>query len=86
MEISKDGTAVTIRMTEEEAARMSVALGAGYESVSRAEYFIRTGLAEEAVRAIARVLRDGVTGMEERLPLEPGVEAQENPRRPRPPR
>ena len=85
MRIDVDGDRVLLELDREEAKRLSIALVAGYESVSRAEYFIRTGLAEATIREISALLmRQQANGGVVELPLEDGVEATENPRRPRP--
>lgn len=85
MHIQVDGERILLALDQDEAKRLGVALAAGYESVSRAEYFIRTGLAEPTIREIATVLvRDELEDGTIVLPLENGVEAMENPRRPRP--
>ena len=86
VEVSGVDDAVVIRLSREEAALMSFALRAGCETTSRAEYWIRHGVAQPSVRA----LQDAVYSVATReldsanCPLEPGVEAEENPRRPRP--
>jgi hypothetical protein len=86
MELAGEAESVVVRLTHDEAMRLRVAIIAGYEAVSRAEYFIRTGLSEPAVRrvadALSEIARDGFGARV--IPLEPGVEEIENPRRPRP--
>jgi hypothetical protein len=86
--IGSNEDAVIVRMTREEAQRLSFAISAGYETVSRAEYYIRHGLSQPQVRqlvdAIETAVRIGRAEMS--VPLEPGVEEIENPRRPRPQR
>lgn len=85
MRIDGIGERVVLQLDRSEAARLAVALGAGYETVSRAEYYIRTGLSEEGVRAIVQALERVRLGDESgELPFEAGVEEVENPRRPRP--
>lgn len=85
MELEADRTQLALRMSSEEAAHLGVALAAGYESVSRAEYFIRTGLSEPQVRALSLALLEGLDSVGVRqLPIDAGVEEVENPRRPRP--
>ena len=42
MEIQLDQSSVTLKLTPDEAERLGVALRAGYETASRAEYYIRT--------------------------------------------
>lgn len=87
MEVQSSDAEVHLRMSREEAARLAVALGAAQESISRAEFFIRTGLAKENIRHVAQVLYDATTGAPQAytVSVEAGVESVENPRRPRPP-
>ena len=86
VEISGDSDVVVLRMSPREAELLSVALQAGYEAVSRAEYWIRNGVTENSVRALSGVVYEVATG--ERASgdctLESGVEAEENPLHPRP--
>lgn len=56
MEIRLEGDFVSVEMTRDEAARLGIALRAGYESTSRSEYYIRTGLSQSVVREIAGAL------------------------------
>jgi hypothetical protein len=84
--IARDGDEVVLRLSSAEAERLTFALRAGYETVSRAEYYIRHGLAQgevrelfAAIRKVAHQEQDAVSAR-----LEPGVEDEENPRRPRP--
>lgn len=88
IEIARDGDHVVMHLSEAEAERLTFALRAGYETQSRAEYWIRHGLAQAEVRelvdAIRQVVRGDVGTRSARL--EPGIESQENPRRPRPSR
>ena len=83
MDIQAGGGSVTLQMTREEAARVGFALRVGYETTSRAEYYVRTGLSQPVIREIAAdlIAADFPASIE----LAPGVEAIENPRRPRPP-
>jgi hypothetical protein len=79
--------AVEIRLDYAEAERLWSAIQVGTE-LSRAEYYIRTGLSQPNVLEILDVLWarvDECVG-EVSVPLAPGLEAEENPRRPRPPR
>ena len=74
-------------MSSEEAKLLSFALRAGFETTSRAEYWIRNGVAQPSVRLLTAAIYEvasGETGSSESA-LDPGVEAIENPRRPRPP-
>jgi len=86
VDIGTDDDAVVVRITREEAQRLSFAISAGYETVSRAEYYIRHGLSQPQVRqlvdAIKTTFRRGHAEIS--VPLEPGVEEIENPSRPRP--
>lgn len=88
MEFEIEDDAVTLRLSQDEAIRLGVAIAAGYESVSRAEYYIRTGLSEPGMRRIAEALKrpSGQSPLRESVPVEAGAEEIENPRRPRPPR
>ena len=88
MELEVTGDAVTMRLTQTEATRLGVAITAGYEAVSRAEYFIRTGLSEPAMRRVAEALMNtsGEPSPIKTIPVDAGVEEIENPRRPRPSR
>jgi hypothetical protein len=85
MEIHIEGDAVSLRLTRAEAERLGVAMAAGYETVSRAEYYIRTGLSQPVVRQIAEILTsDRPSAQSASIELDAGVEEVENPRRPRP--
>lgn len=81
----EDGT-VEVRLTRAEARRLRVSIAAGYEGVSRAEYFIRAGLSEPAMRRLVEGLGDALEhpNGNTSIPLNAGVEEIENPRRPRP--
>ena len=84
LEVGEDS--VILRLAHDEAMRLGIAIAAGYEAISRAEYFIRTGLSEPVMRQIAEALTkvdEGYLGSE-RILLAAGVEEIENPRRPRP--
>jgi len=86
MDLKIDADSITLRLAHDEAMRLGIAIAAGYETISRAEYFIRTGLSEPIMRQISGVLtnsREASPGSE-RIPLTAGVEETENPRRPRP--
>jgi hypothetical protein len=88
VELKFEGDSVTLRLRRAEATRLGVALAAGYETISRAEYFIRTGLSEPGIRQIAQALAS-MTHEPPRvqsIPVEAGIEEIENPPRPRPPR
>jgi hypothetical protein len=86
MDIRIENEKVKIRLTCDEARRLCVSIAAGYEGVSRAEYFIRTGLSAPAMRRIVQELSNAVDQAHGNisLPLDGGVEEIENPRRPRP--
>lgn len=87
MDIEFDGENVHLRLSRGEASRLATAIEAGCESVSRAEYYIRTGLSEPGVLRIADALKAGDVALpgSATLPLESGIEEVENPRRPRSP-
>lgn len=82
MEIRSNDESVTLKMTREEAARLGFAMRAGYETISRPEYYIRTGLSQPLIREIAGALIEAESAVV--IDLAPGVEEVENPRRPRP--
>jgi hypothetical protein len=86
MEVRVDGDRVELALTAAEAQRICVAVETGYIGVSRAEYYIRTGLSkpgvEDAIHALSAAVDEGSAAV--RVALEPGVEEVENPRRPRP--
>jgi len=86
IEISRDGDDVVMRLSSAEAERLTFALRAGYETESRAEYWIRHGLARGDVQELAAAIWKVARGEQgaDSVPLEPGVESEENPRRPRP--
>ena len=86
VEVSRSENAVVMRMSAQEAELLSAALSAGYETTSRAEYWIRHGVTQASVRALQAALYAVATGQDasSACPLEPGVEAEENPKRPRP--
>jgi hypothetical protein len=86
MDIVADEDGVHVRLSRDEAFRLFLALRAGWETVSTAEYYIRHGLSQPNIEAVAghlRSLAEARTGRVS-IPLEVGVEAVENPRRPRP--
>jgi hypothetical protein len=68
-----------------EAERLAVALTAGFETLSRAEYYIRSGLSQSGVQVLADAIHEAAataTGSYS-VPLDMGREEMENPRRPR---
>jgi hypothetical protein len=79
--------AVEIRLDYGEAKRLWSGIQIGTE-VSRAEYYIRTGLSKPNVIEFLDLFSACVDerGGEVSVPLAEGVEVEENPRRPRPPR
>lgn len=86
VEISRDDRDVVVRMSSEEAELLSFALRAGFETTSRAEYWISHGVAQPSVRELAAGVYAVATGERESATttVERGVEVEENPRRPRP--
>jgi hypothetical protein len=84
MEVGCDDAGVSIALSRGEVSRLAVAIAAGYETVSRAEYFIRTGLSQPSVAQIVAALFSATDPSHRTLALEPAVEAVENPQRPRP--
>lgn len=87
MDVRVQGELVEMGLTHDEAQRLCFAVQEGYMGLSRAEYFIRTGLSRPAVEALVHALsalvdkRSGAVT----LALEPGMEEAESPRRARPP-
>jgi len=77
---------VHLHLTEAEAERLSSAIEVGYQALSRAEYYIRTGLAASTsdllVSSLRRLIDESYGQVS--IPLDEGDEASENPRRPRP--
>jgi hypothetical protein len=73
---------VTVEMTREEAARIGFAMRAGYETISRPEYYIRSGLSQPLVREIARAPMKAESAVV--IEFAEGIEDVESPRRPRP--
>jgi hypothetical protein len=86
MELRSREEGVQITLSDDEALRLGLAIDAGYQTVSRAEYFIRTGNSMPVMQQIAGWLTAHRAERVEALalPLEAGDEAVENPRRPRP--
>jgi hypothetical protein len=84
--LEAEDDSVVLRLTQGEAERFALAIMAGIETLSRAEYYIRTGLSQPDVRALADTIYEAATGGAGSFsaPLPEGVEAVENPRRPRP--
>ncbi|BBH16156.1 hypothetical protein Back2_04430 [Nocardioides baekrokdamisoli] len=86
MEAELDAQGLTLRLSHQEALLLGISVRAGYETVSQAEYYIRHGLSEPAMEHLAAFLIGAgeapPTSVE--IPIEPGVEEVENPRRPRP--
>jgi len=86
MDIRVEDGMVHVRLTRAEAQRLCASIAAGYEGVSRAEYFIRTGLSEPAMRRIVEELGEAMEYPQGNvsISLDAGVEEIENPRRSRP--
>lgn len=88
MDVRVEEEIVAFAMTRDEAQRLCFAVQEGYMGMSRAEYFIRTGLSQPQVEKLVHTLsavadlQSGVMA----IALEPGIEEIENPRRPRPAR
>jgi hypothetical protein len=85
VEISKNGEEVVLSMPSEEAELLSFALRAGFETTSRAEYWIRNGVAQPSVQALAAGVYEVASGQRGsfQTTVEAGVEDVENPRGPR---
>ncbi|MFF4593108.1 hypothetical protein [Amycolatopsis sp. NPDC001319] len=88
MLISRTADRVTLDMDLAEAKRLGVALREGPLTLSRAEFFIRTGVAAKSSCSVADTLIDAkdLTTAPVEVPFPAGDEATENPRRPRPQR
>jgi hypothetical protein len=86
VDIEAQDNGVILRLTRDEATRLSLAISAGYETTSRTEYYIRYGLSLPEVRNLADTIEHVATTGEggRSVPLASGVEQAENPRRPRP--
>jgi len=88
MDVRVDGDRVELVLTADEAQRICGAIETGYIGVSRAEYYIRTGLSkpaiEEMVHAVSAAADEDVASLS--VAVEAGVELVENPPRPRPAR
>jgi hypothetical protein len=84
--VEADGGTVVLRLTGAEAALLAVAIWAGGETVSRAEYYIRYGLSQPEVHALADAVAEAVARGDgsRSVSLTPGIEEVENPRHPRP--
>jgi hypothetical protein len=86
MEIARRDDEVTLRMSADEAQLLSFALRAGFETISRPEYWIRHGVAQPSSRLVAEGIYEVAIANRDtaNVALERGVERVENPRRPRP--
>lgn len=86
MELGSAEDGVTITLTYDEARRLGISIDAGCETVTRAEYYIGTGLSELLMQQVA----DWRTAPRRRassaliLALDAGDEEVENSRRPAP--
>lgn len=81
---ARDGQ-IVISVSPAELRRISGVLAESLSSMSRPEFFIRTGCSKPNVEALVRLLEDLAEGevQESELDVTAGVEADENPRRPR---
>jgi hypothetical protein len=88
MDVRVDGDRVELVLTADEAQRICGAIETGFIGVSRAEYYIRTGLSkpamEEMVHAVSAAVDEDTASLS--VGVEPGVELLDNPPRPRPSR
>jgi hypothetical protein len=86
MEIARRDHEVTLRMSADEAQLLSFALRAGFETTSRAEYWIVHGVAQPSARAVAKGIYEVAIAKRDSasVDLDRGIESVENPRRPRP--
>jgi hypothetical protein len=85
MNIRISDKTVQIQLTHSEARRLCSAIETGYDGLSRAEYYIRSGLSKPAVTEIVLALHSALdaSGGNLDLALDAGIEELENPRRPR---
>jgi hypothetical protein len=72
---------VHITLSRAEALSIGLAIFEGCETLSRAEYYLRSGLAQPAVREIALALIEPAATFD--TPLEDGIPEVEAPPRPR---
>ena len=88
MQIESENNRVAVSLTSAEAQRLAIALEAACEALSQAEFYIRTGLSRDNIRQVAAMFSAAAAGEspDEGILVTAGVEAVENPRRPRPPR
>ncbi|MGW2562421.1 hypothetical protein ACWCXB_24860 [Streptomyces sp. NPDC001514] len=80
----RDGR-IVISLPPAELLRISGVLAESLSLLSRPEFFIRTGCSKPNVEALVRLLEDVAGGEAQEVELDvlAGVEADENPRRPR---
>ncbi|WP_327735005.1 hypothetical protein OG749_15290 [Streptomyces nojiriensis] len=76
---------IVISLHPDELRRITVALNESLYSLSRPEFFIRTGCSKPNMEAVAQRLFDLADHKVEEVEIDvtAGVEAEENPRRPR---
>lgn len=88
MEIETLNDSAVVRLTNAELQSLGLVVLEGCYTMSRAEFFIRTGLSQSNMTDVARALLAAPKESAESIsiPIEDGVESVENPRRPRPPR
>ncbi|WP_432544122.1 hypothetical protein [Kineococcus sp. SYSU DK002] len=86
MDVERRGSVVTVSLEPDEASRLAAALTEATLVLSRAEHWMRVGCPKAAVEHLSDTLLLAARGQEGvvRVPLPPGEESQENPRRPRP--
>lgn len=56
-----ENDSVVLRLTRDKAERLALAIMAGIETLSRAEYYIRTGLSQPDVRPLADRIYEAAT-------------------------
>ncbi|MEV6494680.1 hypothetical protein AB0M20_39575 [Actinoplanes sp. NPDC051633] len=80
-----DGGRIVLALEPDEARRLAAALGEVSESLSRAEFFIRTGASGPNIATVADQLQALASRRSDSFdtPVVAGVETEENPRRPR---
>jgi hypothetical protein len=85
MQITRNGDEYTLTGNKKDMGRVLTCLLEAAEALSRPEFFIRVGWAQEDVRSAVRQAGTVLSGESPRLELNlpDAIEAIENPRRPR---
>ncbi|MDR3068764.1 MAG: hypothetical protein LBU50_04600 [Cellulomonas sp.] len=85
LRLAMDADQATMTLTRAGLGALGLTIRAAAQYLSRAEYWMRTSLAQSQVLAVADAMTSEAGSFDVTLPLERGREATENPRRPRPP-